>query len=52
MTARPGHLARAANGTLRAHGPFAGWAGGLSSVSLRPLTWDYSLERAKGIEPS
>jgi hypothetical protein len=52
MTARPGHLARSANGTLMAHGPFAGWAGGLSEVGPRTLTWGYTLERAKGIEPS
>jgi hypothetical protein len=52
MTARPGHLARSANGTLMARGPFAGCAGGLSEVSSTPLTWDYTLERAKGIEPS
>jgi hypothetical protein len=47
MTARPGHLARSANGTLMACGPFAGCAGGLSEVSSTPLTWDYTLERAK-----
>jgi hypothetical protein len=52
MTARPGQLARSANGTLMARGPVAGCVSGLSAVSLRPLTWGFSLERAKGIEPS
>jgi hypothetical protein len=52
MTARPGHLVRSANGTLMARGPFAGCAAGLREVGSMPLTWGYSLERAKGIEPS
>jgi hypothetical protein len=52
MTASPGHLARLANGTLMARGPFAGCADGLSEVGPRLLTWGYMLERAKGIEPS
>jgi hypothetical protein len=47
MTARPGHLAQSANGTLMARGPLAGCAGGLSEVGSTPLTWGYSLERAK-----
>jgi hypothetical protein len=52
MTARPGQLARSANGTLMARGPSAGCAGGLSEVSPTLLTWGFWLERAKGIEPS
>ena len=52
MTASPGHLARSANGTLMARGAFAACAGGLSDGGYTPLTWDYMLERAKGIEPS
>ena len=52
MTVSPGHLARSANGTLMARRPFTGCAGGLSEVGSTLLTWGYSLERAKGIEPS
>jgi hypothetical protein len=52
MTGRSGHLARSANGTLMARGSVAGCAGGLSEVGSKPLTWGYTLERAKGIEPS
>jgi hypothetical protein len=47
MTMSPGHLARSANGTLMARGPFAGYAGGLSEGGSTLLTWDYMLERAK-----
>jgi hypothetical protein len=52
MTASPGYLARSANGTLMARGAFAGCAGVLSEGGSTPLTWGYTLERAKGIEPS
>ena len=52
MTASPGHSAPSSNDTLMARGPFAGCAGGMSEVGCTPLTWDYALERAKGIEPS
>jgi hypothetical protein len=52
MTVSPGHLARSANGTLMARGPFAACAGGLGEVGCTPLTWGFWLERAKGIEPS
>jgi hypothetical protein len=52
MTVSPGHLARSANGTLMARGPLAGCAGGLSEVGSTRLTWRYTSERAKGIEPS
>ena len=57
MTVSPGHVARSANGTLMAREAFAGCGGGMSEVSSTPLTWDYTLERAKverakGIEPS
>jgi hypothetical protein len=52
MTVSPGHLARSANGTLMARGPFARCAGGLSEVGSTSLTWGLWLERAKGIEPS
>jgi hypothetical protein len=52
MTVSPGHLARSANGTLMARGLFAGCSGRLSEAGSTPLTWDYTLERAKGIEPS
>jgi hypothetical protein len=52
MTVSPGYLARSANGTLMARGPFAGCAGVLSEVGSAPMTWGFVLERAKGIEPS